>query len=134
MQRAFHWSQLGLTDKKRISVQPVPKSTRGRPESGVNAAARELGIDGVALGHLRCGPSARGDRTILGRVLRTLGELNAGRDRGANRLEAVQQSARHGGSSKFRDLLRVLRVAYRSDNPVRLATFGTLRFPSTFST
>lgn len=54
---------IALADKKRISVQPAPKSTRERPESGVNAAARELGIDGVALGHLRCGPSVREDRT-----------------------------------------------------------------------
>ena len=31
--------------------------------NGHHAAARELGIDGVALGHLRCGPSVREDRT-----------------------------------------------------------------------
>ena len=67
-------------------------------------------------------------------MLRTLGELNAGRVRAANRLEAIQQSAPLGGSSQFRDLLRVPRAAYRSDTPVRLATFGTLRFPSILST
>ena len=87
----------------------------------------------MVLGRLRRGPSVREDRNTRGRVLRRLGELNAGRVRGLDQPAAVQQSALRGGLSGFRDLLCALRAAYRSDTLVRLATFGTLHFPSLLS-
>ena len=34
-----------LVEAKRISAQLAPKMDRGRPESGVNAASRDLGIE-----------------------------------------------------------------------------------------
>jgi hypothetical protein len=50
-ERAAHIAEwVRLTGEKEISAQLAPKiakdgSTRGRPESGINAAVRELGID-----------------------------------------------------------------------------------------
>ena len=78
-------------------------------------------------------PSVREDWTNQGRVLRRLGEPNACRAYGSHRPAAVLQSALRGGSSQSHDLLHAFRVAYRSDNPVRPATFETLRFPSVLS-
>src|SRR5450759_2633606 len=82
---------------------------------------------------LRRGPSVREDWTNQGRALRRLGEPNAGRAYGSHRPAAVPQSALRGGSSQSHDLLRAFRVVYRSDIPVRPATFGTLHFPSILS-
>ena len=82
---------------------------------------------------VRRGPSVRVDWTNQGRVLRRLGEPNADRAHGPPRPAGVPRSAPRGGSSQSHDLLRAFLVAYRSDIPVRPATFGTLRFPSILS-
>ena len=83
----------------------------------------------MVFGRLRRGPSVREDWTNQGRALRRLGEPNAGRAYGSHRPTAVPQSALRGELSKPHDLLRAFRLAYRSDIPVRPATFGMLRFP-----
>ena len=82
---------------------------------------------------LRRGRAVREAWTSRGRVLRRLGEPNAGRDYGSHQLAAVPQSVLHDGSPKSRDLLRAFRTACRSDTHVQPATFGTLRFPLAFS-
>jgi len=84
-------------------------------------------------GGLRRGPPVQEVWTNRGRVLRRLGEPNAGRGYGSHRLGAVPQSALHDGSSLSHDLLRAFRTAYRSDTHVRPATFGTLRIPPILS-
>ena len=78
---------------------------------------------------LRRGRAVREAWTSRDRVLRRLGEPNAGRDYGSHQLAAVPQSVLHDGSPKSRDLLRAFRTAYRSGTHVQPATFGTLRFP-----
>ena len=89
--------------------------------------------EAMVLSRLRRGPSVREAWTNRGRVLRRLGEQNAGRALGSRRPAAAQQSAPTGGSSQSHDLLRVFHFAHRSDIHVRPATFEMLRFPSMLS-
>jgi hypothetical protein len=44
-QRAEHIAEWIELCEERVSAQPAPKPQGGRPESGINAAVRELGIE-----------------------------------------------------------------------------------------
>ena len=100
---------------------------------GLSASAHVTAKEAMVLSRLRRGSSVREAWTNRGRVLRRLGEQNAGRAYGPHRLAAVPQFALSGGSSKSHDLLPALHFAYRSDIRVRPATFGRLHFPSILS-
>jgi hypothetical protein len=65
--------------------------------------------------HLRRSQSILEAWTSPGRVLRRLGERNASRVYGPNRLAVVPQSVLRGGSSESHDLHPALHFAYRNE-------------------